>query len=136
MWHYSGKCGLQPWMFIDFKEPCSAVEWLHKYYSTHDPGGVVAAAFSDWLESLGVLLTELPASCTQALVSRLESCAERMRDWCDYDRLQNLALQCCLLEPCLSGCRRYADCDDAYTFEQYATYFRNRLPPGPDNDYD
>ena len=136
VWHYSGKCGLQPWMFTDFEEPCSAKEWLKKHYTTHDPGGVVTAAFSEWLVSLHALLEEEPGSCMHALVHRISQRAKRMRNWCDYYRVCKLALQCCLLEQCLSGCRRYADCDDACTFEQYATYFRNLLPPGPDNDYD
>ena len=57
MWHYSGKCGLQPWMFIDNfdEQPHSTVVWLDEYYGTHGPGGVVAAASGfhrNWLLQL------------------------------------------------------------------------------------
>ena len=143
VWHYSGKCGMQPWMFLDFAEPSEIQEWLVQHYNSLDPGGIVATAFSEWFSSLQDLLNEPHgiATCREVTASfnRLADRSATERRWCDSFRVQNWVQQQAELEPSLKGRRQpweYRSRDIAFDFAEFAAYERRRLDiePGPRGD--
>ena len=143
VWHYSGKCGMQPWMFLDFHETSEIKEWLGKHYYSLDSGGIVAISFSEWFAALQVLRKEPHGIAgIRNVIESLDRLAERSeseRRWCDSFRVQALARQQAELEPSLKGqCRHweYQGRDIAFDFVAFAVYERHRhhLEPGPRGD--
>ena len=145
VWHYSGKSGMQPWMFQDFESHAQVKEWLLEHWNMMDPGGIATTAFAEWRRALQCLLDEpfcigdLPD--VHAALERLAQCAAYARRDCDYLRVRKLAWNKAEGDATFAKRRRWEKDGQAtftFTFDEFATYERtvNDLEPGPRGDQD
>merc|ERR1712032_1164236 len=77
IWHFSGKSGLQPWMFLDFDSRVAVVEWISCFYQEQDPLGVVGWAFGEWFDALSELLSDFAADGSEQTVVGVCMCQQR-----------------------------------------------------------
>ena len=134
VWHYSGKAGLQPWMFQDVQGPLAVKTWLCQHYGVQDPNVVIATAFMEWRQALDDFLKFADIaedSPTAVALSSLALCAEGDRTCCDRGRARHLAGRA--METCCSlAGRRLAG--PAHEFDAFAMYYRTWWDPGPLGD--
>ena len=81
VWHYSGKCGLQPYMFGDLGGPEDVFAWLREHCADQDPGGLIAQAFAEWAGAWGALLCDIAVpSLVRGIHHSLRSRARAARE--------------------------------------------------------
>ena len=86
VWHFSGKCGLQPYMFCDLDDAADVCAWLGRHCGDQDPEGLIARAFAEWAGAWGELLCDaavpsLVRGIHHTLRSRARAARETIVHW-------------------------------------------------------
>lgn len=140
VWHYSGKNGLQPPMFLDLESEDDVRRWLQEHYWEQDPTGIIAHAFAEWRGAMDALLADEPVPpAVRQVVEEMRARGETDRGDLDSFRARKRAQHEAYLAPELSGKarpRHYEDWDEGYDFVGFVAWYREEASPGPQGDRD